>query len=153
MLRAVMAEILAPDAAKRDTRSPEQAGGSDILSRRPAGRTVGGDIARLACPPDRSEDRGSAAEQSTAGGDGAGLVEDDGCIGVERETPGETPPWRIDRNADQTEQEARNVRVVDEVCSRPSRRRPAPRACTRHSAKVSSYLSSARNLWQHNEKS
>src|SRR3546814_1080204 len=89
MLRAVMAVILAPDAAKRDTRSPEQAGGSDILSRRPAGRTVGGDIARLACPPDRSEDRGSAAEQSTAGGDGAGLVEDDWCIGVEREPPGE----------------------------------------------------------------
>src|SRR3546814_9769375 len=127
MLRAVMAEILAPDAAKRDTRSPEQAGGSDILSRRPAGRTVGGDIARLACPPDRSEDRGSAAEQSTAGGDGAGLVEDDWCIGVEREPPGENRPWMIDRHAEQTEPGASQPWSSEEACSRPVRRRTDPR--------------------------
>src|SRR3546814_4802567 len=128
MLRAVMAEILAPDAAKRDTRSPEQAGGSDILSRRPAGRTVGGDIARLACPPDRSEDRGSAAEQSTAGGDGAGLVEDDWCIGVERAPPGENRQWMIDRQAEPNEPRASQLWRVSEVCRRTYRRPPHPRA-------------------------
>src|SRR3546814_18441673 len=133
MLRAVMAVILAPDAAKRDTRSPEQAGGSDILSRRPAGRTVGGDIARLACTPDRSEDRGSAAEQSTAGGDGACFVEDDGCIGVEREPPGEKRPGMITRTAENNEQGRATRTLEREACERPfCARQNAKRQYSRH---------------------
>src|SRR3546814_5156331 len=64
MLGAVVAQIAAVLAADKDTRLARQASPTDLAVGRPARRTIGRDVTRLARAPSRPVDGGLAAQKS-----------------------------------------------------------------------------------------
>ena len=127
VLGAVMAEIAAGKHAEHDARIAMQPGALDLAGACPTRRTISGDVARLARAPQRSADRRRAADETAGAGQHAGLVEDDGGVGVIVIPPAEQRPGTVDRHGAEPEPGQSQFGLVGKHCCRPLRRGPHPR--------------------------
>ncbi len=125
MLGAVVAKIVTVEPAEDDAAITEQSGRRDVLAGRPASRAIGGEVAGLPRPPDRSKDRGAAPQEAAGRSDRACLVEDDRRIGVEREPPWKDRPRMVDRTIECDEPGRAELRLVGEPSSGPLQSIPA----------------------------
>ena len=99
MLRTIMAEILAIQLSEHDAVRPQQPRALDLDRRRPAGRTIGLDVLRLAGTPDGHADGDSDRDEATGRGDVGALHEDRRRIGIIGVPPPKEGWWEIHRHA------------------------------------------------------
>lgn len=97
VLGTVVAQIVSAEAAEQHAGILMQPGGIDLAAIRPARRSIGGDVVRLARAPQRPGDRGTAADETAGSRQRPGFVEHGGRIGVVVIPPREQRPGTIDR--------------------------------------------------------
>src|SRR5690606_19210449 len=100
---AIMAKIASTERAEHDACVAMQSGAFDFAGACPAGRTIGGNVARLARAPQRAEDRCRAADKAAGTGEYARLVEDDRGVGIIVIPPAEQRPGMVDWHAAEPE--------------------------------------------------
>ena len=125
MLRTIMAEIVAIQLSEHDAVRPEQPRALDLHRRRPAGRTIGLDVLRLAGAPDGHADGDRDRDEAAGRGDVGALDEDRRRIGVIGVPPPEEGGREIDRHATrQLEPGLTEFGLEAEPPRRPLRRGP-----------------------------
>ena len=125
MLRTVMAEIVAIQLSEHDAVRPQQPRALDLDRRRPARRTIGLDVLRLAGAPDGHADGDGDRDEAAGRGDVGALDEDRRRIGVIGVPPPEEGRREIDGHAArQLEPRLTEFRLEAEPPRRPLRRGP-----------------------------
>jgi hypothetical protein len=129
MLRTIVAQIAVLVTTEHDAVGAEQPGGADFLVFRPAGRTIGRDVARFPRADDRHGDGGGDGDEAARCGDDRALGEDLGRIGVEREPPPEEDRGIVDRPPRHLEPGGPELHLKAEPPCCPLRRRPGHHQC------------------------
>ncbi len=124
MLGSGVTQIAARQAPEKHPGIAAKARGVDFALLRPARRSVGRDLALLACAPERTADRRAAADEAARRRERAGLVEDLRRVSLKMIPPRKEIPRPIDRQRAEPEPWRAEFGLIAEHRGSPLRRGP-----------------------------